>query len=192
MQAIIFDCYGVLTTEGWPSLRQKYLTGDGELLTEANDLLLQLGANLITYNQFITNIAGMTKLSIRKVRALLDQTMPNESLIDFIKTELKPHYKIGMLSNASANWLDKIFNQEQLAVFDAFGLSGETGYPKPQPLAYQMIANKLSVQPSEAVLVDDQAGHCSGARAVGMNAIWYQNLEQTISELKQLLNISKA
>lgn len=191
IKAIIFDCFGVLTTEGWLAFREEYFAKDSVLMERALHLMPQLDAGLITYPQFITEVAQMAEVSESSVRARLDDNVPNEQLLDYIKTDLKPRFSIGMLSNAGDNWLDEMFSADQLSLFDAIALSYETGHLKPYPEAYHTIAGKLGIEPQEGVLVDDQERHCSGASEVGMRAICYKDFKQMKAELETLLNDPK-
>jgi FMN phosphatase YigB (HAD superfamily) len=45
----------------------------------------------------------------------------------------------------------------------------------------------LSVQPEEAVFVDDFIENVDGCKAIGMHGIHFRSLEQTLSDLKLLL-----
>ena len=191
IRAIIFDCFGVLTTEGWLAFREEYFASDPTLLEQALELMPQLDAGLITYQQFVSQVARMADVSESFVHSRLDNNVPNEQLFDYIKTKLKPHYRIGMLSNAGDNWLGEMFDAAQLSLFDAVALSYETGHLKPYPEAYRTIAEKMSIEPEEAVLIDDQERHCTGANEVGMKAIWYKDFKQMKTELEKLLDNTK-
>lgn len=114
---------------------------------------------------------------------------PNEPLLKVIATDLKPHYKIGMLSNADANWLDRIFTRTQLDLFDAIALSFEIGEMKPHPKAYETIAERLNVTPSDCLFIDDRQELVDGAAETGMQAFLYKDVEKTKKELAALLNV---
>jgi putative hydrolase of the HAD superfamily len=111
----------------------------------------------------------------------------NEPLLDYIRDELKPRYKIGLLSNAVKNYLPEMLSKEQIALFDVVGISFEMGVGKPDPDAYKIIAKHLDVQPEECIFIDDIWSYCQAAEDVGMKAINYADLQQTLEELKPLL-----
>lgn len=188
IKAIIFDCFGVLTTEGWLAFREEYFAKDPALMQQALELMPKLDAGFIDYPQFIGEVAGMAGVSEGFVRSRLDNNVPNAPLFNYIKAKLKPRYRIGMLSNAGDNWLGEMFSQAQLGLFDAVALSYEMGHLKPAPEAYLTIAERLSVEPSESVLVDDQERHCTGAKDVGMQVVCYKDFGQTRSELEAILH----
>lgn len=191
VKAIIFDCFGVLTTEGWLPFKAKHFSRDQELNCQATDLLKQANCGFISHEDFVEAVAGLADVSVDEVNRAIDVNAPNEPLFAYIK-QLKRKYKIGVLSNAANNWLAELFTSEQVALFDAVSLSYESGLIKPHPLAYEKIAAKLGVDVSECVFVDDQERHCAGAREAGMNAVVYNDFEQMKSDLERILDDTKS
>ncbi len=187
ISAIVFDCFGVLMTDAWLPFKARVFGDDPELSLEATNLMRQSDAGLISYDDFIHSIAELASMPFIETKKAIDDNVANEELFAYIK-ELKKDYKIGLLSNASANWLADMFSPEQLQLFDAVALSYETGHIKPDQRAYEIVAERLGVDTSECVFVDDQELCCTGAREAGMKAVWYQNVDQTRTELNVLLN----
>lgn len=187
IQAIIFDCFGVLVSESWLAFKQHHFDGDSARANEATSLMQQADAGLLSQQDFISQVAELSGLSPDQVRDELDGNQPNEALFDYIRTELKPNYKVGMLSNAGADWLSELFTREQLALFDAVALSFEMGFTKPEAGSYLEIAQKLEVEPQECVFLDDQERHCTGAREAGMASILFTGFEQARADLKKIL-----
>jgi putative hydrolase of the HAD superfamily len=185
-RAVIFDCFGVLATDGWLPFRQKYFGHDPKLRQQVTDLNKQVDAGLADYEEFEKTLSELAHLPMNEVQRAIENNQPNEPLFELIRA-LKPEYKIGMLSNAGANWLERIFTPDQIALFDATALSYETGFVKPDPRAYACIAQRLGVAPEEAILIDDQERYASGAHEVGMQMILYQDFEQTKAELTKRL-----
>lgn len=190
VRAIIFDCFGVLASDGWLPFRERHFGGNTELLTEATDFNKQSDAGLIGYDQFIAHMADMTGLTPREVRHQIENNVPDAKLFAYIREQLKPAYKIGFLSNASDNWLNDMFEPDQVALFDAVSLSYETGFIKPHPRAYEIIASKLEVPVEECVFIDDQPRYAEGAKDVGMHAIVYKGFESFATEIERIINQS--
>jgi HAD superfamily hydrolase (TIGR01509 family) len=187
IKAIVFDCFGVLTTDGWLPFKRKYFSHDPKLLAEATDLNKQTDAGLASYEEFAHRIAELANVSYADVNKAIEGNVTDDELLEYIAAELKPHYKIGMLSNAGADWLERLFTDDQRNIFDAVALSYETGTIKPQPEAYQIIADRLAVTRAECIFVDDQERYCTAAREQGMQAVWYRNFEQFKQEIDALL-----
>ena len=137
VQALIFDCFGVLITDTPEAVR-----------------------------------SGNTK---------------NQALLDLI-LKLRQHYKIGLLSNITAEGLASRFSQEELAQhFDCIGISDSMEFAKPQPEAFRHIAEQLGVAADKCIMIDDTDGHCQGARSTGMQTVLYRSFEQCKQELEALL-----
>ena len=112
-------------------------------------------------------------------------------LVDFIRL-LKPQFKIGIISNA---WSDLPTALDNWGIADAFDIvvgSGDEGIMKPDPRIYNLALERLSVQPQEAVFVDDFIENITGARELGINAVHFQSQKQALRELKRLLKLSSS
>lgn len=112
----------------------------------------------------------------------------DESLIQHVR-ELHKTYKTALLSNAWKN-LRQVMNDEWHIedAFDIMIISSEVGLLKPDPRIFQMTLDRLGVEASQAVFVDDMERNVDAAKMLGMHAIQFQNSEQMRYDLEQLLN----
>lgn len=180
----------MLTTEGWLAFKSKHFGQERAVFDHATDLMNKVDEGNLDYEDFVEQVAKLAKVTKNDMLYEIENNIANEELFKFIKEELKPKYKIGMLSNAGANWLSEMFTPDQLELFDSIALSYEIGATKPLEEAYQTIADRLSVRPEEAVFIDDQQMHCIGARQVGMRAIKYDNYEKLKQDLNKIISQS--
>ena len=187
IKAIIFDCFGVLTEDGWLAFLRQHFPEGSEAREEALSLNHQVDAGLIGYEDHLEEVARLSGETKQAVRGALETTVPNEQLLRFIATDLKPHYKIGLLSNVSGDWLQRLFTDEQIALFDATALSYELGVTKPHPRAYQTIVQRLGIEPQEAIFTDDQERYVTGAKEQGIHGIVFQNTAQFTRDLSETL-----
>ena len=109
-------------------------------------------------------------------------------LVDFIRS-LKPRYKTGIISNAWSELPAALDDWEIADAFDVIVGSGDEGIMKPDARIYQIALERLSVKPGEAIFVDDFIENIMGARELGINAIHFQNQEQTLQDLKTALHL---
>ena len=186
IKAIIFDCFGVLASDGWLPFKAKYFANDPGLLEKSITLNKNVDAGAIKYDDFIQSIADLAKVPVDEARRSIEHNVPNDELFNYIRDGLKSSYKIGLLSNAPGNWLNKMLRPDQVALFDATVLSYQIGAIKPNPVTYQTIADRLGVEVSECIFIDDQPKYCEGATQAGMVAIHYQGLSPLKLELNQL------
>lgn len=115
----------------------------------------------------------------------LARQAPNAPLLEYIRDSVKPHYAIGMLSNAAENWLDTIFEPWHIALFDEVVLSCDVGATKPEAIMYETIAVKLGSLPEECLFIDDQPRFVTGAQDIGMKGIVYTQTRSFIHEFEE-------
>jgi len=187
IKAVIFDCFGVLTTEGFKAFCAKYFAGQPEKRAEAQDLMDQANLALMSHQEFVKRLAKLSEVAPQIVHDYLNSNQPNEQLFDYIRQKLKSKCKIGMLSNASSNWLSELFAHEDILLFDDIILSYEAGMTKPDPEIYKLSAKRLGVEVKECVLIDDVDRYCEGAKTVGMQAILYKDFDQMKTDLEAIL-----
>lgn len=188
IHAIIFDCFGVLTTDGWKQIREEFFADDPASLQHSIDIDKAVNAGMMDYAAFINEISAMTGLAATELRSRMNGSAPNAALFEFIRDKLKPTYKIGMLSNAADNWLDELFEPWQVELFDQVVLSYQAGTVKPDPVMYQTIAQRLGVDEQECVFIDDSERYADAAKTTGMQAIWHQDTGRTITQLREVLH----
>lgn len=187
IKAVIFDCFGVLVTDGWIDFFNKYFKDDPTLSQQAHDAVRRVDAGLDDYDWFFSELSQLSGVPAAAVKAHVQTNHLNEALFDFIKS-LKPDYKIGMLSNVGENQLDRLFTSDQQALFDEMVLSYQVGDIKPAAIMYQTVSNKLGLIAEECVFIDDQPRFCEGARRVGMKAITYENPKQAIDAVRAVIS----
>ncbi len=188
ISAIVFDCFGVLVSEGWLPFKHKYFDSDPDKFEEATNMQKRADAGLTDHAAFVKNVAALAGIDPEQAHSEIDNTVTDNALLEYIAT-LKVNYKIGFISNASQSWISEFFTPDQASLFDAVDISSETRLLKPDPRAFEHIAEALDTPIDECLLIDDQAGYCDGARAVGMQAITYVGLGDLKKELNHRLGL---
>jgi epoxide hydrolase-like predicted phosphatase len=186
IKAIIFDCFGVLTTDRW---REFVATLPEEQRQSASDLNRSYGAAHIDKTEFLQQIYELTGKKPQDIDQLLDNdAYKNVELLKLI-AELKPNYKIGLLSNVASNWIrDQFLTTGEQELFDDLVFSYEVRMTKPDPRIFELAVERLGVKPDECILIDDVEYYCDAARESGLEAICYQDLQQTKTQLDGLLS----
>jgi len=171
MKAVIFDLYGVLALNGWQAFKAEHFSEHEDVWDEVFELGRKVDAGLADYNELISFTAEKTGESEAAVRYQLEHTLANQELLSYIRTDLKPYYQLGILSNASSSKvIDQIFSADDEALFDAIVLSHHIFLVKPNTEMYRAIATRLDVAEADCLFIDDQERHVEGARAAGMQA----------------------
>ncbi len=190
IKAIIFDCFGVLTTDSWQSFRDEFCDTD-EQFYQAK--LLDNAANnkSISYDTLIEELAKLVNVDRARIAELFNsRNNANLKLFEYIRDELKPKFSIGMLSNAAENWLNEMFEDWQVALFDSVVLSCDLGVVKPAPGMYQAICDKLGLSPDECVFIDDVEAYCRVAEDLGMKSVVYTGFEDLKTRLSEIIEQS--
>ncbi len=187
VKAVIFDCFGVLVRAALYVFFDKHFAHDEMLQQKADEIDHMGAAGYMSFDEQVTAFAELAGIREEQVRVELADTPANTPLLEYIRDELKPHYKIGFLSNAAADFTDELFTPEQKALFDDIVLSYTCGFAKPDERIYELSAHNLEVTPEESVFVDDTPRYCVGAEAAGMRAVQYNDFRQFIRDIEKLL-----
>lgn len=187
IKAIIFDCFGVLTTDTWHAFIDS-LPPEADV-EAARELNRAYDAGLISREVFLENVEYVTGSRPQEVEKLLSsEVTKNTALLAYIR-DLRPNYAIGMISNIATNWVrDSFLTPEEQALFDQMIFSYEVGMTKPDPRIYMLICERLRIGPHEAIMVDDIDRYVMAAKAEGLKGVVYKDFSQAKTEIDLLLN----
>lgn len=197
IRAVIFDLGGVLVRTEDLSPRRKLAERLGMTYEEISRLIFEDRSAIQATLGRVT-----TKEHWETVRAALDMdpedfpSVPLEfwggdrldtDLVEYIRS-LRPRYKTGLLSNAWDNLRNVLIEDWKIAdAFDEMIISAEVGMAKPDRRIYRLAADRLGVEPQEAVFIDDVLENIKAARAAGLRGIHFQSRAQTLAELEGML-----
>lgn len=184
IKAVIFDCFGVFTEDGWLAFCREYSTK--EIAEELRYINHQADRGIVSYEEFLATVCQLTGASKQTAHAMISTNHhPNTALFTYVTHLKKASYKLGMISNVGDE-LHNFLPQEYVALFDVVTLSYQAGAIKPEPAIYQRHLAEQGILPAEAVFIDDRQANVEGARAVGMHAFMYQNVAQLKADLATL------
>lgn len=184
IKSVIFDCFGVLTEDGWLAFVGKYRTPENA--DELGYLNHQLDKGLIEYTEFLEEVCKVTGVEKNEVHKMVTTSHhPNEILFEYIQQLKNAGYVLGVISNVGAP-LNDYLPQKLVDLFDHITLSYEVGVIKPDPRIYEYCIERIGFAPAECVFIDDREPNVQGAINVGMKGLLYQNTVDLIRELAQL------
>jgi len=116
--------------------------------------------------------------------------MLGEALHDTVEIFKQLKEKYDFKFYALTNWSHETFpialeRFDFLKWFDGIVVSGEEKTRKPFPEFFKILTDRYNINPSEAVLIDDNLRNIHGAEAVGINGIHFTNAEQLKTSLKE-------
>lgn len=112
----------------------------------------------------------------------------DEELVQFMRG-LRPAIKVGLISNAwlgLRSVLQTVFHIDDM--FDEIVISAEENVMKPDARIYRLALDRLALQPSEAIFLDDMPINVEAADAVGMLGVRFQSTAQALRDIRSRLN----
>lgn len=200
IKALIFDFGDVfinLDKEGTIQ-RSKEVFGK-DIITEAKDedniAIFEINNKYekgeISTHEFISFYTKLVNISETKAISLWNSLILNFPLhrLDFIKTLAEQKkYKLILLSNTNELHINHIkehvsFYNEFKACFDAFYLSHEIGFRKPNANVYEFVLAQNNLNPEDCFFIDDTVENTESAKILGINT-WHINpKEEDITQL---------
>ena len=198
MKGLLVDFGGVLTSNVFDSFRafceregldpetvKRLFREDPRALGE----LRKLEKGELTEEEFAERFGPI--VGVEETDGLVDRLFaemhPDEAMIEAVKRARSGGVRTGLISNS---WGHGRYDRSTFPeLFDGVVISGEVGLHKPQPEIFEMGAEKVGLEPSDCVFVDDLRENCAGAEAVGMTAVLHRGAERTLPELERLLDL---
>ncbi len=187
IQAVIFDLGRVLVAIDSTILVEKlfsHISPDDPALavkTMKDEDLIALCSGQIQLDEFHRRMSKKYQSDMgfgefKQIWCSIFDTMDGaEALV----TALKPTIKLGLLSDTDAvHWNFIKTTWPWLNVIENPTLSFEVGTMKPDPHIYLTAAQNVNTQPEHCLFIDDLENNVEGARAVGMHAVQFENIEQ--------------
>lgn len=100
--------------------------------------------------------------------------------------KLRETYKVGLFSNRSIPGAKIIREMGVEPYFDAFLISSEVGFMKPEPGAFQELVNVLGIQMDELVFVDDSSKALSTSGSLGYTPIKFTTTDALLKDLNEM------
>lgn len=207
VEAIVSDFGGVLTTplvEAFVGLQSSHgipmeafgaALARGAAANGGANPLFELETGRLTEVQFLDQLGAALREELgREVdlerfgHAFFEHLEPNEELFAFMRELHGRGYRMAILTNNVREWeplwrsmlpIDELFE----TVVD----SGFVGVRKPDPAIYELTLERLGVDASATLFVDDMEINCDAARALGMQAVWFRSNAQAIPEIERVL-----
>lgn len=188
IKALVFDNFGVLMDVVYGSLRHVLpVEARARLLSildeadngriSADDELKQIVELLNEYN-----LDGA-----EQVAKAIQFSEKNDELLNFI-LEKRDQYKTAMLSNVSAVIWNYYTPEQMEKYFDRVVLSYQEAIAKPDPRIYQLVCERLGVEPSECVFADDNEVNVDAANKIGMHGIVFTSNGDYFAKLEEILD----
>jgi putative hydrolase of the HAD superfamily len=197
IKAIIFDFGRVISAQKPPSLFRSYEDDLGLEPDTINAIMFNskawedalIGSKTVEeYWQEIgaeLNLTTPAKIDAFRQRYHADEAI-DHSVLDLMR-RLHGRHKLAVLSNSPPGLTRWLADWNILYLFDTIFCSGDEGVVKPEPAAFEIILQRLGVEPKEAVFIDDTAENVAASRKVGIHGILFTSAAALEEELVGLL-----
>lgn len=191
MKAVIFDWGGVLIDDPAPGLvsycSQVLGVSVEDFSSVQKQFLPEFQKGLISEAEFWQKVCADLKLPTPKVDSLWANAFksvysPKSEMFGLAKSLRANGYKIALLSNTEAPAME-LFHEHNYEMFDVLVFSCNELTRKPEKQIYEIVLDRLNVERSEAVLIDERADYINGANQVGIKTILFKNPVDTIQRL---------
>lgn len=185
VRGVIFDCFGVIRPDRLLLAFQQLSQGTDEDALFIRDVLLAARHDMLP--DFHQAIADHLRIGKQDWLAALEDTDNDQRVLD-MAAALRSDYATALLTNAGEGRMRQLIGGSELErCFDVVLESGAIGYEKPQPEAYLAAADSLGLGPGVCIMIDDRPDYCEAARALGMQAIMYEDFDTCRQQLDALL-----
>ena len=124
--------------------------------------------------------------------------MPGWDVLGLLAGDLRPEVveavrriaarlKTGLLTNNVSGLAMNPAMAEVVALFDVVVESSVVGVRKPDPAFYELACERLAIEPTDAVFLDDLGINLKPARAMGMQTIKVGDPALALAELEALV-----
>ena len=184
-KAVIFDCFGVLLTNGWLAFLHEY--ENPENADELRYLNMQNDRGDISQQEFNNRVSKVTGVSLEKIERQTSRSLVlNSSLVKYIQ-ELKTRgYDLSIITNIGSPLSDYL-PEDVLGLFPVVTESFRVHCIKPNVEIYQLHLSKLGLSASDAIFIDDSKDNCDGAELAGISSLQFIDNKSLKIKLENLL-----
>jgi putative hydrolase of the HAD superfamily len=208
-QAVLWDFGGVLTSSPFEAFN-RYEESHGiprdfirsvNAMNPETNAWAQFESSRITPEEFDIAFETETARAGHAIRgnvviAMLGGTV-RPRMVEALKA-CKQHYRVACLTNnvkagegpgMMRDPMEAARVKEVMKLFDLVLESRSEGVRKPNPRFYQLACERLKVEPSRAVFLDDLGINLKPARALGMTTVKVESEQQAVAELSAILDL---
>jgi putative hydrolase of the HAD superfamily len=197
IRAVFFDFGGVIQRTEFQTPRQRLAERFGMEYGDLDQLVFQsASAEKATLGEIEARehwraIARRLKIRQEDITAVQAEFFGGDavdwSIVQFLR-DLRPRFQTGLISNAWSDMREYLVRSRIVDAFDHVVISAEVGMAKPEPGIYRLALEQARVEAGEAVFVDDAPVNVEACRQIGMRGILFDDPQEAMTRLQQMLN----
>ncbi len=194
MKSVIFDLGGVLIEWNPDRILEGYYT-DAGLRAKLKSALFQhpdwlhFDRGTLQETELVARAAHRTGRPRTELEGLLGAV--RESLdakagtVELLRRLAGRGVPLYCLSNVSPDMYSYLQQRHSFwGAFRGIVTSGETRLMKPEREIFELLLQRYRLHARDSVFVDDNMPNIEGARAMGINAVWFKDVEQCEREIE--------
>ncbi len=155
----------------------------------ARELLIELECGRMSETEFQTRLGGLLGVDPENlIDRMFAGSRADVAMRDAVLHARRSGIRTGLISNS---WVERHYDAAMLdELFDGVVISAREGMRKPAPRMYELGAERIGLEPSSCVYVDDLPFNLTPAAELGMATIHHVDTRQTVAALDRLLGVS--
>ena len=185
---IIFDCFGVLTSEVAPIWLRRYF--DDYTADKIHQSIIVDGdKGILSADQMFKELSLIVDEPADDIlNDWIDIGALHEDLIEYIKSLKERGFKTAFLSDSSYGFVKLLIDKYNLEpLFDTIVVSSEVGFLKANPEMFNLVLDRLIIKPENAIMVDDRQSNLDSAEKVGIKGILYKDTQSFKEALESII-----
>jgi len=186
MKAIIFDFFGVICKDPHESWYTSHLDVMGKKRGFFDEISYKVDMGQISEEEFIAELSMKSAINADEIKNEIKKYFQLNSEMVVLVKKLKINHKLFVLSDAPKGMVEGILAENELTnIFDGLVISSSIQMVKPSKEIFEYLLNKYSLGSSEVLFIDDNPKNITGAAAVGIPTIKFDNVGDLRFELKK-------
>jgi putative hydrolase of the HAD superfamily len=207
IKAVLWDFGGVLTTSPFEAFTRYEIQHDlpKNFIRSINSTNPDSNAWALFESSQVS--VAEFDLLFQKEAEQMGHSIPGKEVLALLSGDIRPamvhalqvikkHYQVGCITNNVRSGQGPGMSKseakakqvgEVMSLFDIVIESSVLGIRKPNPKIYQIACDQMSINPDQALFIDDLGINLKPARDLGMKTIKVLDQEQALDELEQQL-----
>ena len=196
IDTIIFDIGNVLLDFDYMKEFRKLFSEEmaetiANISIRKSEVWVEMDRGVLSYDEAVEliiqgapHLANEIRLAVKE---LYDNVDSFPYAVDWVKQLKEKGYRIYILSNYGEKpFADSKVHMPFLQHVNGQLISYEIREVKPNAAIYQAICDRFTIEPGEAVFIDDSAANIAGAKAFGLNTIHFTSYDDAVVQLQAL------
>jgi epoxide hydrolase-like predicted phosphatase len=187
-KVIIFDFFGVFCAPIATNWFKKAVPDYQVKLADFQALCTRSDLGGLSRSDFNNEASKLTGIPVSEIAEGIEAEMViDTALVDYTEKLKESGFRVACLSNGGHEWTLQVINEHGLRhLFEEVILSSDLGIVKPDAEIYIQALRKLSIQPSQAIFVDDRKANVDAAERLGIRSLVFTDTATFMKDFEKV------